>query len=150
MGYSLDYFVANLQCPVCGNVSEADDSTNVWTYIRDEPELAYLGVGHPLTVRPEAMEDRGYLTVQPVHPGQKIRILQTWECPFCGKSFNWAEIVICEGVIESISAVALNREVLERVNFISTESVDVAARLTNSSIADLNIAEVVPILLEQL
>jgi uncharacterized protein (UPF0212 family) len=150
MGYSLDYFVGNLQCPVCGNVSEADDSTNMWTYIRDEPELAYLGVGHPLMIRSEAMEERGYLTVQPIHPGQEIRILQTWECPFCGKSFNWAEIVIREGVIETISAVPLNREVLERANFISTESVDVAAKLTNSSIADLNIAEVVPILLEQL
>lgn len=148
MDYTLDYFVGTLECPVCGTVSEADESTNMQTYIRSQPKLAYLGVGHPLEIYPEMMKDSGYLTIQLPQPDQEIRILQTWECPSCGSPFNWAEIMVINGVIERIVAVELNGKVLEQAHFISNECVSVAADLTGRSFPDLVGADLVQILRE--
>lgn len=133
MGYTLDYFVGRLRCPVCGRISEADDSTNMVTAIRTEPELAYLGVGSRVEVEDADMYDSGYLTVHAPVPGSTIRILQTWECPFCGTAFNWAAIDIRDDVIVRVEAVQLTREELERANYLSTEAISVATQLTGVS-----------------
>jgi rubredoxin len=150
MSYKFDYFVAHLTCPNCGAVSPADQSTNMVTAIRDEPELAWLGVGDALHVRPEAMNDRGYLTIRAPRTGEPIRILQTWECPSCGQGFNWAEVVVRDDVIESIQAVPLTRETLERAHFIDDEAIGVAAVLIGQSYADLVNEDVVQILKDRL
>jgi hypothetical protein len=150
MGYTLDYFVAPLRCPVCGNVSPADESTNMQTKIRDNPELAYLGVGHPLEIRPEEMAASGYLTIRPPDQSGEIRILQSWECPACGQAFNWAEIVVKDGVIQSIEAVPLDRATLGRANYISDDSIYVAADLTDRPVSDLLDADVVQVLRDTL
>ncbi len=145
MGYTMDYFVAALRCPNCGSVSAADDTTNMATYIRNEPQLEYLGVGHPLDIEPETMREKGYITIQSPRQGEAIRILQPWECRSCSR-VNWAEIVIRDGIIEDISSVTLNHETLERAHFIHDESKGVAAALTNRSYFDISDEEVVPIL----
>lgn len=150
MGYTFDYFVGTLQCPVCGTVSAADASTNMQTYIRAAPELAYLGVGHPLIIEPEAMADRGYLTIRRPLPGVPIRILQTWECPTCGAPFNWAEITVGAGTIEHIEAVSLTRKVVEKAHYISNEVISVVAELTGRSFADLRGTDLVQLLREYL
>jgi rubredoxin len=150
MGYSFDYFVGNLKCPVCGAVSEADESTNMQTYIRDEPDLAYLGVGHPLEIKTETMKDKHYLTIRLPQPGEEICLLDIWECPICGHPFNWAEIVILDGIINTVKAVPLNREVFEKANFISQECISVVAELTGRSFRDLIGTDLVYLLRERL
>ncbi|HLP87924.1 MAG TPA: hypothetical protein VK184_04870 [Nostocaceae cyanobacterium] len=150
MGYTLDYFVASLQCPVCGAVSEADESTNMQTHMRKNPELAYLGVGHPLEIEPKFMRRCGYLTIQPPQPGQEIRILETWECPSCDAPYNWAEIVVLNDVIKGIVAVEFNRTVFEQAHYVSVECVSIAAELTGRSCSDVIEDDLVKILKELL
>jgi rubredoxin len=150
MGYTLDYFVASLKCPVCGVISEADESTNMQTHIRKNPELAYLGIGHPLEIEPKYMKRCGYLTIQPSQPGQEIRILETWECPSCGAPYNWAEVVVLNGVIKEIVAVEINRTVFEQAHYISDECVSIAMDLTDRTYTDIIQDDLVEILRERL
>ena len=144
MGYTFDFFVAELRCPRCGHVSSADAATNMQTKIRDDPELASLGVGSAIEIDPATVPDAGYYLVQP--PGDTIRIIDTWACPTCDFYPNWAEIVVRGGHIESITAVPLDRETLERVHFIYQDVYDIAADLAGRKYPDVSVDEVVPIL----
>lgn len=142
----MDYFVAPLSCPKCEATSPDDGSTNMTTYIRDEPQLAYLRAGDLLKVNLDAINERGYLTIHRPQPGEAVRILHEWECPACGTNFNWAEIVVRDDRIESIEAVDLNRETIDRANYLHDEAKGVAAVLTDRSYFDISDDEVVPLL----
>jgi hypothetical protein len=148
--FTFDNFVARLKCPNCGAISPEDISTFMQTHIRDEPSLAYLGVGHPLRVPLADIDERGYITVRQPCPGQDIRILQTWSCPTCKIWPHWAEVVVHDDVIQSIEPVSLTRSVLDRVHFIEDEARDVAAAVTGQSYADIEREDVVPTLLKVL
>lgn len=139
-----DLFVAALRCPRCGHVSAADDSTEMQTKIRDDPERAWLGVGSALEIDPATVPDAGYYLVQP--PGDTIRIIETWACPTCDFYPNWAEIVVHGGRIESITTVPLDRETLDRVHFVTEDVYDVAADLAGRKYPDIARGEIVPIL----
>ena len=139
-----DLFVAALRCPRCGHVSSGDDATNMQTKIRDDPERAWLGVGSALKIDPATVPDAGYFPVQP--PGDTIRILQIWACPNCDAYPNWAEIVVRNGRIESITAVPLDRETLDRVHFIDEDVYLVADVLGDRKYPDITPDDVVPIL----
>lgn len=118
------------------------------TRIRDEPELAWLGVGSALEIDPATVPDSRYYLVQP--PGDTIRILQSWSCPSCRFYPNWAEIVVRDGRIESITAVPLDRETLARVHFIDEDVLGVAAALVDRDSIDVARNEDVVALLRQL
>src|SRR6266852_4032714 len=109
------------------------------TYIRDNPDLERLGIGSPLKLDPLRIAENnydGYLTVKVPRTDEEIRILHPWDCPYCG-AYNWAEIVVRNGIIESISAVPLNRETLERSHLISNEAEFIAASLANVSSSEI-------------
>jgi len=146
MGYSFDYLVGHLQCPQCGATSAADGSTNMQTYLRAEPQLAWLGAGDGLDVDPSNVRESGYLMVREPSPDEPTRILQTWECPSCGAPANWAEIVVREGAIERVTAVSLTREVFERSHFIAPEADSVAAELAGRAVQEVAAESVVPLL----
>jgi hypothetical protein len=118
------------------------------TKIRDEPELAWLGVGSALKIDPASEPDAGYYLVQP--PGDTIRILPIWACPTCESYPHWAEIVVRDGRIESIKAVPLDRETLERIHFIDEDVLGVAAALVDRDSIDVARNEDVVSLLRQL
>jgi hypothetical protein len=152
MAYSYDFFVAEMKCPVCGAVSRADDSTEMYTYIRDEPNAEYLGVGSPLQINHECIEQNrceGYLTIKIPAPDEPIRLLNPWRCPTCG-SYNWARIEIRDGIISSIVPVSLNLATLEHSHLISNEADFAAASLTNSSATGMIGKDTVQILRERL
>lgn len=139
MAYSYDFFVAEMKCPVCGTVSTADDSIEMCTYIRDEPNAEHLGVGSPLQIKREDIEQNrveGYLKVKTPEPDEPIRLLNPWRCPTCG-SYNWAQIEVRDGIIPSIVPVPLNLATLEHSHLISNEANFVAASLTNSSASEM-------------
>jgi hypothetical protein len=149
---SFDYFVGRLQCSVCNRVSEPDESTGMQTYIRDKPDGALLGRGDKLELDLRKIADGkvdGYFTVSVPASDTEIRILHPWNCPFDG-TYNWAEIIVQAGLIESVTAVPLNREVLERSHLISHEAEFVAASLAKLSAAEVVKADTVQILLEKL
>ena len=142
-----DFFVARMKCPNCGETSPDDESTNMQTKIRKEPNLSYLRVGD--SVEP-AEPDVAYLTIRKPEPGEDIRILQTWECPNCNRVDNWAEIVIQGGIIRSIQPVSLNRETFRRANFIEDSAASVASRLLDIPINETIGMDVVQVLRERL
>ncbi|NJR50418.1 MAG: hypothetical protein HC780_13490 [Leptolyngbyaceae cyanobacterium CSU_1_3] len=116
-----DYFVGSLKCSTCRNISKTDSSTNMQTKIRSKPQLDEIGVGHPLQVSQSLAEGAGYLTVQQPKLGEVTRLLDIWTCPFCGTPYNWAEIIIQNGVIKDVLAVAKKRESIEQAHFVSDE-----------------------------
>lgn len=145
--FTLDYFVAELRCPRCGFVSRADDSTGMQTYIRTEPQLAWLKVGDPLEIDLSAVNGRGYLIVQP--PEDPVRILQSWSCPSSG-SINWAEVVVRDGRIESITAVPLDQSTLDRLHLLDAEAKGLAAALSDREFKDVSNNEVITLLRQRL
>jgi rubredoxin len=148
MGY--DFFVGTLLCPVCGAYAPRDSSTNMQTKIRDEPDLVDLGVGDPLIIDPETVEQRGYLVVRQPALDEAIYMLDTWECPNCGFPYNWAEIVVQDNLIQDVFAVPLDKATLEGANYISTECISTVTALTGRSFLELNGADLVQILRDRL
>jgi rubredoxin len=149
MPYGFDYFVGNLLCPVCGFISEADESTNMQTYIRNEPELAYLGIGSDLKFT-DIINSKDYLVNRIPNPDEEIRILEIWECPSCGKPFNWGEVVVHNEVITNISAVIFDRETFNRANLVSRWCISVAEDLTGRTYQELLKEDLIQILRERL
>ncbi len=150
MGYSFDFFVGRMECPSCGTVSAADDSTNMQTYVRDDPQLAFLGEGAPLEAEAGNLLESGYLLIRAPSPGEAVRILQSWECPSCGAPYHWGEIVVRDGIIERVAAVAMNRAVFERSHFIAAECDSLAADLLGKPVQEVVGQDLVGILRAQL
>ncbi|NMO16942.1 hypothetical protein HPC49_24825 [Pyxidicoccus fallax] len=155
MPYSYDLFVAALTCPHCGETSPADDSTNMQTYVRDRAQAnrEFLAPGTPLPLdsrRILARDYDGYLPVGVPAPGEPTRILHTWECPSCGYGFNWAEVVVRDGVIERIDAVPFDREHFERSHLLSIEAMSVAVGLTGKPPNEISYQDLVQLLRELL
>ncbi|ATB29204.1 hypothetical protein [Melittangium boletus] len=153
MPYSYDYFAAELTCPVCGETSPADHTTNMQTYLRDNPERALLPVGAPLPLDTERIRQKkyeGYLTAQVPRPGAPIHILQTWECPFCGAPANWAEVTVSHGVIERMAAVEFDRDHFERSHLIANDALGIAMDLTGKTAQELVKMDLVQILRDRL
>jgi hypothetical protein len=151
---SFDFFVAEMKCPSCGKVSPRDASTNMQTKLRDEPELASFGVGDRFDFDLKAVEESGYRKIQDVAHGDPIRILQPWECPWCGRAFNWAMIEIARtpsGMpIARIDPVVLDRATLESAHFISEEALYVLEQLEGRKVENPRDTDIVKALRRQL
>jgi hypothetical protein len=151
MGYRFDYLVAELSCERCGTVSPADSSTDMTTRLRDDPQLAYLGVGDELPVDTARALNSGYLLVHEPAPREPIVLLHQWTCPVCGYPYHWAEVVVSDGVITNIRDVKLNRNALARAHFVVDDVREIAADLAGvRSSLDLGDDQVVQILRERL
>ena len=129
MGYRFDYLVAELPCGRCGTVSPADESTEMTTRLRDDPQLAYLGVGDALPVDTPNVLRSGYVLLHEPAPGEPVILLHRWTCPACGYPYNWAEVVVDGGVIAAIRAVELNRDTVARAHFAVDDVREIAADL---------------------
>jgi hypothetical protein len=46
-------------------------------------------------------------------------VVESWGCPVCNEPYNWAEITVEGGVIESVEAVELSSEMLEWVHYLT-------------------------------
>ncbi len=140
---SYDTFVAELECPQCGSLSPPDGSTGMQTYIRSDPQRHDLGVGDAVEVD---LADSGMLEIRPAE--EPLHLLVPWECPACGASSNWAEIVIEDGVIAAIEAVALDAASFARAHSISRDCDSLAAELAGVPIAEMALRDPLPILRE--
>jgi hypothetical protein len=150
MRCTFDNFIAQLKCSECGAVSPGDEKTLMQTHMRAEPKMEFLGVGSQLKIDRMTINECGYLTVRQPGLGESIHILQTWSCPNCKRWPQWAEIVITDDVIESISSTPLNKETLARSHYIDDEAKDVAAALVGRDYGDLLREDVVSILKQAL
>ncbi|CAM3731526.1 hypothetical protein KIPE111705_22090 [Kibdelosporangium persicum] len=147
MPYSYDYLVATLHCARCGNSGEARDMT---TRLRAEPELASLREGDALPVDTANARESGYLMVREPQAGEPIALLQTWTCPHCGYTNNWARIVVRDGVIEAIQETQLDQAAFDSTQFIEDDAREIAAVLAGVPSLGLDDDRVVAILHEKL
>lgn len=151
MGYTFDYLVAELTCGRCAAVSPADSSTEMTTRLRDDPQLAYLGVGDELPVDTARARASGYIVVHEPTPGKPVVLLHQWTCPACGYPYNFAEVVVEGGVITAIRAVELNQAALARSHFVVDDVREIVADLAGvRSSLDLGDDDVIRILRERL
>jgi hypothetical protein len=132
-----DWFAGHLECPHCHVISPDDASTEMHTYLRDTDDhnQASLRAGDAMGEIDTEEFQWSYRTVHEPDTEGEIRILQGWRCPRCGAGDNWAEIVIRRHTIESVAAISLDTEALERAHLIhaaSTESL--AAELSGRPI----------------
>ena len=78
-------------------------------------------------------------------------MLHQWTCPTCGYPYNWAEVVVTDGIISDIRGVALNQATLTRAHFVVDEIRDVAADLAGiRSARNLDEDQVIQTLRERL
>jgi rubredoxin len=140
-GYTFDHIVARLRCPVCGAVSPADDSTEMTTKLRPEPELAFLGIGDRLDFDARNAAAGGYIVLAEPDQGEEVVLLHTWTCPTCGTAFQWARIVVRDGVIAEIDPIALDHQAIDRANYIVDDAKLVAAELDGRSPLELSDAD---------
>jgi hypothetical protein len=148
VGYRFDYLVAPLRCE-CGRLAHADEMLEMTTRLRDEPNLAFLGVGDRLPVTKQRALECGYLLVR--EPAEPAVLVHMWACASCGYDRNWAEVVVRDGVIQEIEAVDLDQETLARAHFIVDDARDLAVALAGVP-SSLGVAddEVVRILRDKL
>lgn len=121
-----DVFVAQLRCPNCDTIVEAE----IQTHIRDgSADGSKLRVGFdldPSDLTTESIADSGYALVKPPEADSPIRLLDVWMCPKC-QTEQWALVEIADRRIRSIKAVKLDRATLESANFISDVNGDLLA-----------------------
>lgn len=81
----------------------------------------------PLDLCRDDVLNSGYLLVSDPAADEAIRLLEVWDCPFCGRGSNWALITVNGTEMTAIEAVALDRATLESANFISEVDADMLA-----------------------
>ncbi|MCE7001755.1 hypothetical protein LWC34_02700 [Kibdelosporangium philippinense] len=98
------YFVAELDCPVCGTRSAADESIELttplvdggfWTIGESDPDFTWRTIRVYYPILREPADD------------EPVQLLETWVCQSCG-STNWARITFEDTVIKQIAAVPLD------------------------------------------
>lgn len=123
-----DTFVGRLRCMACGIVT-ADHRSACETFLRGQPEGRVFGVGSRLEFDHDSVAVDYYARAIPPAPGTAVHVLEGWECPHC-EEVNWAEIVIRDSLVSSVWSVALSRGALERAHYVTSECVELAARIT--------------------
>lgn len=117
---TFDYLVGPVTCVACGHACN-DASSNMQTKLQARPALSELTIGDELDVDWNNVCSAGYIRVSAPKKRDSISLLETWECPNCGKPFNWARVVIADARIESIREIALSAENLLDANYISDD-----------------------------
>jgi hypothetical protein len=132
MGYTLDYFCADLTCPRCGAVTRSED-VEIQTKIRADPQLADLRVGD----RVGPLDPLGYLVMNPPD-GDRVRLVEEWACKAgCGFYPNWVEITIEHDTITRIAPTELDRTTRARVNYITPEARSTLAEVEGKSYTEI-------------
>jgi hypothetical protein len=130
-----DVFIASLRCPSCSHVSDISENTNMQTHLRDDANGSGLPIGFVFDeadLEARNIAESGYLLVKDPGTGSNIYILNTWHCPSCGTE-QWALVKIADGVLDDISGLLMNREALDRSNFIG----EGAAALLAAALLDI-------------
>lgn len=151
MGYTFDYLVAELPCGRCGETTPADESLDMTTALRDDPQLAFLGVGDALPADTAHAVAAGYLVLHEPAPDEPVVLLHRYTCRACGYAYNWAEVVVTGSTITAIRAVDLNQQSAAGAHFGVDDLRAIAADLAGvRSYVDLTDDEVRQILRERL
>ena len=143
-----DSFVGRLRCMSCGIVT-ADESSACETFLRADARGELFTVGSAFVVSHDEVAVDYYARAVRPDPVAPVHIIEGWECPHC-EGTNWAEIVIRDCLVSSIWSVALSRVALERAHYISSECVELVARITGRPAWSLLRDDVFDVLFDEL
>lgn len=143
-----DSFVGRLRCMSCGIVT-SDQSSACQTFLRDVPRGEEFRVGQRFEFdHTEIMADYYARATRPA-VDSPTHIIEGWECPHC-EAVNWAEIVLRDSLVSSVWSVALSRAALERAHYVTSECVELAARMTGRPAWSLLGDDVFEVLIDEL
>jgi hypothetical protein len=80
--------------------------------------MAELHVGDPLRPK-EDPEGAGYYRLSEVPDPSRLRVIETWSCPFCDESFLWAVLIVERDTLAGVEPVELDEEDLAAADYIT-------------------------------
>ncbi len=113
-----DWFVGDLECPVCGNVCR-DTLSGIQTKLRREPRMAPLRPGDRIVINHGACEE--LLCFKRPTNKDTLSVMYMWTCPNCDAPCLWGRVSIVDSVVREITNVALCDESIQNSNYISNE-----------------------------
>jgi hypothetical protein len=126
---ALHRFVAELECPECGERSTAEILTPLGPPDYDR----VMHVGDRADELTWASVRTFYPVLREPEPGEPIRLMETWWCMSCD-SRAWALITISDETVRSIEAVPLTQATVRRANAITDEVEEVFRSKTGLSL----------------
>lgn len=115
---TFDQVCADLRCPCCGLRAEDPCAIDMQTRLAREPAMTELHVGDPLRPRDDP-EEAGYYRVAEKPNRSRLRVIETWSCPYCGASFLWAVLTVEGDTLAGVEPVGLDEEALAGADYIT-------------------------------
>lgn len=143
-----DLFVTPLRCTTCKAVTR-DASAGCESFLRGGARGETFRVGSRFEFEHEEVASDYYIRAEAPVGDEPVHVVEGWECPCC-RAMNWAEIVLRDSRVSSVWAVALSPEILRRAHYVTSECVDLVARLTGRPAWALLHEEVYELLVEAL
>ncbi len=137
---------AKLRCSHCGGTSQGINA-DCETYLRTDSEDTIVRVGDAFEIDENKISTDHYIVANPII--DRIHLLEGWWCEDC-ENINWAEITIHEGRVRSIWTVIFSEELFSRINYVSSEILEVVAELVDKPVWSLGHDETLDILREEL
>ncbi|GEM_PF-4314054 len=137
---------APLRCSYCGCTSEGVDADCVTYLGKNEGEA--LRLGEAFEIDEDKIITEHYIKANPIL-GDDIHLLEGWWCEPCA-NLNWAEIKIRNNRVHSIWTVIFSEELFARLNYVSSEILEVVAELTNKPVWSLGHDESLEMLRDEL
>jgi hypothetical protein len=93
----------------------------IQTKIVEDCSLAAYKVGDFMDIDYEDIETAGYhLANWPADP-LVFSLVDTWHCKHCTNKYRWVQVDFDNGVILSMTDVKLDQELVDKVNYVSSE-----------------------------
>ena len=115
---TFDRVCANLRCPRCGRRADNPCAIGMQTRLARKPAMAELHVGDPLRPK-EDPEEAGYYRLSEAPDPSRLRVIETWSCPFCDESFLWAVLIVERDTLAGVEPVELDEEDLAAADYIT-------------------------------
>jgi hypothetical protein len=88
------------------------------TRLARTPAMAELHVGDPLRPKDDP-EEAGYYRLSEAPDLSRLRVIETWSCPYCDASFLWAVLTVESDTLVGVESIELNQEVLAAADYIT-------------------------------
>ena len=80
--------------------------------------MAELHVGDPLRPKDDP-EEAGYYRLSEAPDPSRLRVIETWSCPFSGESFLWAVLIVERDTLAGVEPVELDEAGLAAADYIT-------------------------------
>lgn len=115
---TFDQVCAHLRCPRCGRRAEDPCAIQMQTRLARKPAMAELHVGDPLRPKQDP-EEAGYYRLSEAPDPSRLRVIETWSCPYCDGSFLWAVLTVERDTLAGVEPVGLDEEALAGADYIT-------------------------------